>query len=111
MCPSPVSGDAVFGLPAQSSLVFSVAGTVTGLASLDNTATITPGTGGVCSATAGCSANANSSYTPFTPADPPVVMPARAPATVGAGALAALTACFGFMAWRRRAGHLPQTEK
>lgn len=112
VCPSPVRGDAVFDLPAQSSLVFSLAGTVTGLASLDNTATITPGAGGVCSATTGCSANVSPNYTRLTPADPPVVMPAPAPVPVlGVGALSALTAAFGFMAWRRRDGHLPRTEK
>ncbi len=95
VCPSPISSNVVFDLPAQSSLVFSLSGTVTGRDSLDNTATITPGTGGVCSATTGCSASVSPSYT----AAPPV---AQAVPGLGAGALAALTASFGLLAWRRK---------
>ncbi len=97
VCPNPPTPGTPFNLPGRSSLLFTLEGTVTGRASLENTATITPGAGGECSPATGCSATASPTYTPA-----PAPAPAHPVPTVGYGALAALAAFIGFMAWRRR---------
>ncbi len=104
VCPVPAAPGTSFDLPGNSSLVFTLKGTVTGLASLDNTATVNPGIGGECAASTGCSASVSPSYT----AAPPV---AQAVPGLGAGALAALTASLGLLAWRRKRDQRMRVEK
>lgn len=94
VCPNPAGPmPRTFDLPGQSSLTFTLTGTVTGRATLDNTATIAAGTGGVCAATTGCTASANPTYT----IAPPVTVPA-----IGPWGLALLAGGMGALAWRRR---------
>ncbi len=103
-CPSPAGPFPVgFDLPGQGVLTFSLTGTVTGAASLDNTATITPGTGGVCAADTGCTASVAPTYTVAPPA-PPHPVPG-----LGAWALMALSATLGgLVAVRRERGRTAQ---
>lgn len=96
-CPSPVGPFPVsFDMPGQTSLTFTLTGTASGRASLDNTATITPGTGGVCAADTGCTA----SVAPTYDAAPPVA--ATPVPTLGAWALLALSALLGGLVSIRR---------
>ena len=94
ICPNPAGPmPRTFDLPGQSGLTFTLTGTVTGRDTLNNAATIAPGTGGVCAATTGCTASANPTYTNA----PPVAVPALAP-----WGLAFLAGGVGMLAWRRR---------
>lgn len=82
VCPSPAGPmPKTLSLPGQSSMTFTLAGVVTGQATLNNTATITPGAGGVCAATTGCSATVTPSYTPGSVpvASGPAPIPATSP--------------------------------
>lgn len=94
-CPSPAGPFPVsFDLPGQASLTFTLTGMVTGVATLDNTATLAPGAGAVCAADTGCTASVSPTYT----AAPPAAVP-----TLGAWALMLLSAVLGgVMALRRR---------
>lgn len=92
VCPSVSAGPPfAFDLPAQSSLTFTLSGTVSSTGSLSNTATLSPGSGGVCAA------------------DTPTPCQATATASTGANtvptlsewALVGLASLLALWGWRR----------
>lgn len=57
VCPAaPIAAPINFDLAAGGELVFTLTGTAGATGTLDNTATLNPGTGGVCAADTGCTA-------------------------------------------------------
>lgn len=64
-CPAAPMGSPIgFDLVAGGQLTFSLTGTAMSSGSLLNTATLSPGTGGVCAANTGCSATADATIAP-----------------------------------------------
>lgn len=99
VCPSPAGPmPQTFDMPGNSSLSFTLSGTVTGRATLDNIATLTPGTGGVCAATTGCTASVAPTYSPApAPAPSNHAVPSLTPLS-----LTVLAAALGLLGWKRR---------
>ncbi|WP_354442512.1 hypothetical protein [Ottowia thiooxydans] len=97
VCPSPAGPmPKTFDMPGNSSLSFTLTGTVTGRATLDNTATLTPGDGGVCAATTGCTASVAPTYS-AAPAPSNHAVP-----SLTSWSLAVLAAALGLLGWKRR---------